>query len=183
MTNLTRAQEAVARFVRANCDKAAQGATDLGSDGLPPAVRDAVQHYYGVAEKSDYRTGFYRFLSEAGELFVIMMIPDGNDGLFEAYTADGGLVGTGQFVMDKVAWADVAEVRALPPGGFLPALQPPLVWEVQPDGNYRSACGRFHINRSGEQWVLDEVPEPGHTLQSAQALAQTVSPFFSVERH
>jgi hypothetical protein len=180
MADLTPAREAVARFVRADSDKTALGGTSLDPvpEDLPAAVLEAFHHYSGVAQESDFGINVYRFPSGVGPLYVVMMVPDGNDGCFEAFTAAGELVGAGQFVLDRVAWANVAEVRALPPCSFLPALQPTLVWEAQPDGNYHSACGRFHINRSGEHWVLAEEPVLGQTLLDAQALAQTLSPFY-----
>src|SRR5262249_44676610 len=106
----TLAQAAVARFVQFDSDKAALGATRLDPipDDLPPAVHDCFHHYAQVACEFDFSTSVHRLRFGPGELYVILLIPDGNDGWFEAYTAAGGLVGAGQFVLEKVAWADVA---------------------------------------------------------------------------
>lgn len=186
MVKLAQAKKLVAQLVQDNSDKEALGASHLAAlpEEAPPILHKNLQELSAIAQERDYSLSVYQLPCNKTPLFVIVLVPDGNDGWFEAYTTTGTLVGAGQFSGSNVAWADVAEVRACAVANTmtestLPALRQMLVWELQPDGTYQSNCGRFHIQESGGIWSVVELPGDCHSLREAQELAQQVAPYYT----
>lgn len=181
MANMKDARKAVEQMMLAGSDtqRAKLGGERLSPvpDDLPTPVLKAFRYYAVVAEDSDSAIDVYRIQSKAGPLIVIAIIPDGNDGRFEAFTAEGGLVGAGQFLMQKVAWAKPTVVRKLGPAEFLPALQAGLGWAEQPNGDHHSACGRFQIRKNAKGWEFVQLHATFPTLEEAQKVAESYAPF------
>lgn len=181
MASRKAARKAVEQLVLARTD---QQRAELGVERLSPAPEDlpaaavkAFHHYAKFAEDSDSAIDVYRTPSEAGPLVVIAVVPDGDDGRFEAFTAEGALVGAGQFLRQRVAWAKPAQVRKLRAAEFLPDLEAGLSWTDQPTGERHSACGRFQIRRVATGWELVQLSATFPTLEEAEAVAEEIAPF------
>lgn len=182
MANVKAVRKVVENLLVAQTD---EQKADLGVERLDPIpddlaapVLEAFRHYATVAEDSDFAINVYRTPSKSGPIIVVVMSPDGGDGTFEAFLSDGTLVGAGQFLQQKVAWAKPSKVRKLRAAEFLPELQPALSWVEQPNGDQHSTCNRFHIRQNAKGWELVQLQATFPTLTEAQAMADHIAPFY-----